>query len=59
LTLGTGKIGDLVSNWPVTDETSLSDHRYILFQVGNLEISRTTYRNIREPIGNPIGKTYR
>jgi hypothetical protein len=45
LTLGTDKIGDLAVNWHVSDETSLSDHRYILFQVGDLEISRITYRN--------------
>jgi hypothetical protein len=26
LTLGTDKIGDLVTNWHVSDEISLSDH---------------------------------
>jgi hypothetical protein len=36
LTLGTNKIGDLVSNWHVSDEPSLSDHRYICFQIGNI-----------------------
>jgi hypothetical protein len=35
LTLGTDKVGDLVSDWHVSDETSLSDHRYILFQVSD------------------------
>jgi hypothetical protein len=45
LTLGTDKIGELVSNWHVSDETSRSDHRYILFQVCDLEISRITYHN--------------
>jgi hypothetical protein len=44
-TLGTDKVGDLVSDWHVFDETSLSDHRYILFQVSYIEISRITYRN--------------
>jgi hypothetical protein len=29
LTLGTNRIGNLVSNWHVSDEPSLSDHRYI------------------------------
>jgi hypothetical protein len=29
----------------LSDETSLSDHRYILFQVAGLEISRITYHN--------------
>jgi hypothetical protein len=45
LTLVIDKIGDLVSNWYVSDETSQSDHSYILFQVGDLEISRITYCN--------------
>jgi hypothetical protein len=45
LTLRTDNIRDLVSNWHVSDETSLSDHRYILFQVGDLDISRITYHN--------------
>jgi hypothetical protein len=39
LTLGTDKTGDLVSNWHVSGENSLLDHRYILFQVGDLEIA--------------------
>jgi hypothetical protein len=45
LTLGTDNIGDLLSNWHVSDETSLSVHRYILFQAGDLEILRVTYCN--------------
>jgi hypothetical protein len=42
LTLGTDKVVDLASDWHVSDETSLSDHRYILFQVRDLEISNIT-----------------
>jgi hypothetical protein len=45
LTLRTDKTGDLVTNWHVSDEISLSDHRYIVFQVGDLEVIRLTYRN--------------
>jgi hypothetical protein len=45
LTLGTDKIGDLVSNCQVSDDTSLLDHRNILFKAGDLEISSITYRN--------------
>jgi hypothetical protein len=45
LTLGTDKSGDLVTNWHVSDEISLSDHRYTVFQVGELEVTRFTYRN--------------
>jgi hypothetical protein len=44
LTLGTDKIGDLVTNWLVSDEISLSDHIYIVFQVGDLAVTRLTYR---------------
>jgi hypothetical protein len=49
LTLGTDKIGDLVTNWHVSDQISLSDHRYIVFQVGDLEVTRLTYRNPKRP----------
>jgi hypothetical protein len=45
LILGTDKIGDLVTNWHVCDEISLSDHRYIVYQVGDLEVTRLTYCN--------------
>jgi hypothetical protein len=45
LTLGTDEIGDVVTNWHVSDEIPLSDHRYIVFQVGDLEVTRLTYRN--------------
>ena len=45
LTLGTDKVVDLVSDWHVSDETSLSDHRYIQFQVSDIKISKITYRN--------------
>jgi hypothetical protein len=45
LTLGTDKVVDLVSDWHVSDETFLSDHRYILFQVRDIEISKIAYRN--------------
>jgi len=36
LTLVTDKIVDLVSNWHVSDELCLSDHRYKVFHVGDL-----------------------
>jgi hypothetical protein len=47
LTLGTNEIENLVSNWHVSDEMSLSDHRYICFQLGNISINQVTYRNPR------------
>jgi ABC-type lipopolysaccharide export system ATPase subunit len=50
LTLGTDKIGNLVTNWHVSDEISLSDHRYIVFQVGDLEVTRLTNRNTKGTI---------
>jgi hypothetical protein len=45
LTLGTNRIGDLVSNWQISDDPSLSDHRYICFQIYNIKVERSTYRN--------------
>jgi hypothetical protein len=45
LTLGTNKIGDLASNWHVSDEPSLSDHRYICFQIGKITTNYITFRN--------------
>jgi hypothetical protein len=45
LTIGTDKIRDLVSKWHACDKISLSDHRYIVFQVGDLEVTRLTYHN--------------
>jgi hypothetical protein len=45
LTLETDKIGDLVTNWHISDKISLSDHTHIVFQVGDLEVTRLTYRN--------------
>jgi hypothetical protein len=44
LTLGTNWIGNLVRNWHVSD-ASLSDHRYILFQIGNVEITKVTFHD--------------
>jgi hypothetical protein len=45
LTLGTNRIGDLVSNWHVSDDPSSSDHRYICFQIHNIKVEKSTYRN--------------
>ncbi|PNF26374.1 hypothetical protein B7P43_G17902 [Cryptotermes secundus] len=45
LTLGTNNIENLVSNWHVSDEPSLSDHRYICFKISNITVDQTTYRN--------------
>jgi hypothetical protein len=47
LTLRTNKILNLVSNWHVSDEPSLSDHRYIHFEIGNITINEITLRNPR------------
>jgi hypothetical protein len=45
LILGTNIIEDLVTNWHVSDEPSLSDHRYICFQIGNITKNHVTFRN--------------
>jgi hypothetical protein len=49
LTLGTNQIVNPVSNWHVSDELSLSDHRYtyICFQLGNILINQVTFRKHR------------
>jgi hypothetical protein len=57
LTLGTDKIGDLVTNWHVSDEISLSDHRYIGFKWATWKSPDSHITTPREPIGNPLGKT--
>jgi hypothetical protein len=44
MTLGTHKISTLVSNWHVSDEPSLSDHRYVCFQIGDITINQVTFR---------------
>jgi hypothetical protein len=45
LTLGTNEVENLASNWHVSDETSLSDHRYICFQISNITVNQVTIRN--------------
>jgi len=45
LTLVTYSIGDLVINWYVSNEISLPNHRYILLQSGDLQVSRLIYRD--------------
>jgi hypothetical protein len=38
-------MGDLVSNWHVSDDPSLSDDRYICFQISNITTNYVTFRN--------------
>jgi hypothetical protein len=38
-------ICNLVNNWYVSDGTSLSHHRYICFQTGNMVTNQTTFRD--------------
>jgi hypothetical protein len=45
MTLGTDRLGDLVSNWHVSDEVTLSGYGYIVLQVAGLEMISLTYRN--------------
>jgi len=45
LALGTDKTGGLVTNWYGSHKISLSDHTYIMFKVGDLEVTRLTHRN--------------
>jgi hypothetical protein len=49
---------DVVSNWHVTDETSLLDQICILLQVGDLEISMVIHHNPKRIIlGGHQGKS--
>jgi hypothetical protein len=43
LKTGTNRISNPVNNWHVSDELSLSNHRYIGFQIGNMIINRTAF----------------
>lgn len=45
LKIGAYNIGDLVINWHVSNEISLSNHRYILLQAGDLQVSRLIHRD--------------
>jgi hypothetical protein len=45
LTLGANKTRHLVSRWHVSDEPSLSDYRYICFQIDNIAITRVILRD--------------
>jgi hypothetical protein len=47
VTLGINNIGNLVSNWHVSDEPSLSDHRYICFEIGKIT-HQVTFRDPRK-----------
>jgi hypothetical protein len=45
--LGTNNTANLVINWNVSDKPSLSDYRYICFQIGNITINQVTFRDPR------------
>jgi hypothetical protein len=51
LTLGTNEIANLVSNWHVSDETSLSDHRCICFELGNISIGMYLMKRLSQTTG--------
>jgi hypothetical protein len=44
---GTNKIGNLVSNWHVSDKSSLWAHRHISFQTRTITINQVTFRDPR------------
>jgi hypothetical protein len=45
LALGTDNTGGLVTNWYGAHKIPLSDHRYIIFKVGDPEVTRLTNRS--------------
>ena len=46
--LGTTLVGNLVSDWHVSSEESLSDHRYICFKIESQVCETVIYRNPKE-----------
>ena len=48
LTLGTTLVGNIVSDWHVSSEESLSDHRYIRFKIQSQACDTVLYRNPKE-----------
>ena len=48
LTLGTTLVGNIVSDWHVSSEESLSDHRYICFKIE----SQVFETDLQEPQGD-------
>jgi hypothetical protein len=38
-------MGNLVCKWHASDKPSLSDHRYIFFQISNMAITRFIFRD--------------
>jgi hypothetical protein len=56
LTLVTSKIGDLVTNWHVCDEISLSNDTHQVLQLCDLDVARPEYHNPKRTNLNPIRK---
>ena len=48
LTLGTTLVGNLVSDWHISSEESLSDRRYICFKIKSQVLETVIYRNPKE-----------
>ena len=48
LTLGTMLVGNLVSDWHLSSEESLSDQRYIFFLIESQVFETVIYRNPKE-----------
>jgi hypothetical protein len=45
LTLGANEVENLVNDWHVPNETSLSYHRNTCFQIGNTELSTVSLKD--------------
>ena len=48
LNLGTTLVGNLVSDWHVSSDESLSDHRYICFKIESQAFETVICRNPKE-----------
>jgi hypothetical protein len=56
LTITTPRIGEKINDWRVSNEPTLSDHRYIIFSVDNLTTKTKTFRNPRRTKWNIFNK---
>ncbi len=62
ITLCSFSVTRLISNWHVSGEPSLSDHKHIVFNISNIELSQVLFRNprrtdwdsFRDELGNSL-----
>ena len=48
ITVGTQLVGELIEDWKVSDEPSLSDHRQISFIIKSLSVQASFFKNLKK-----------